>query len=127
MKKYLGISELIGKTITEFIGKEDDCEIIIKTSDGSVYKMEHEPDCCEYVYIEDICGEVDSILNSPVLKAYESTNGDLPPAEGSDQSYTWTFYHISTIKGTITIRWFGSSNGYYSESVEFFQINNGIA
>jgi hypothetical protein len=38
------------------------------------------------------------------------------------ESFTWTFYRLGTIKGDITIRWYGSSDGWYSESVSFKKI-----
>ena len=100
-------------------------EIIFTVDDGTKYAMYHEQDCCEYVYIEDICGDLQDLVNTPILEAREDTNcGDTAPeSDLYSYSYTWTFYNFRTIKGSVTIRWYGSSNGYYSESVSFHKIH----
>lgn len=131
MSFYCDIDVLEGATITQ-IDKGVD-ELRFTLSNGTVYAMRHNQDCCEHVYLEDIEGDFDDLLNTPVLSAYESScsGDDRHPVEDEsnpgplnnyDESYTWTFYRISTIKGTVVLRWYGTSNGYYSESVDFQKV-----
>jgi hypothetical protein len=84
----------------------------------------HEQDCCESVTLHDIAGSLDDLIGVPILKAEESSNSDDPPPdEGYDGgTHTWTFYHLVTVKGYATLRWYGESNGYYSEGVSFREV-----
>lgn len=111
-------SELKGKIITELkVSKEE----IFHCKTGEVYKMYHRQDCCENVQIEDICGgDIEDIMFTPVLIAEVSTNKD--NSKEHYESFTWTFYKLGTIKGYVDIRWYGESNGYYSEEVDFVKI-----
>lgn len=114
-------SSLEGMTITHISGAvPGNSEIYIHTQ-RYVFKMFHYEDCCESVIVNDICGDLNDIIGSSLLLAEESTNSDKIKVEEDyvDESFTWTFYKLSTIKGHVTIRWYGSSNGYYSEDVSF--------
>lgn len=112
-------SELIGKIITK-IDRSDD-ELIFYCDDGTKYRMYHEQVCCESVTIDDICGDLNDLIGSPILHAEESTSENNPEGINPDyqDSFTWTFYKIATLKGWVDLRWYGESNGYYSESVDF--------
>lgn len=121
----MNVKELIGKTMRKVdnIGSR---EIVFVEEDGSIYKLYHEQDCCESVRVEDICGDLNDLVGSPIVMAEEITNdGAEPEGWKPDEymdSYTWTFYKFATIKGYVTIRWLGESNGYYSEHVSFEKV-----
>lgn len=98
--------------------------IYFDTLDNKHYKMYHEQDCCESVYIESIVGDIKDLLNTPILMAEEASNGVAPNHRNQSKTGTWTFYKLATINGYVTIRWFGDSNGYYSESVYFSELKD---
>jgi len=114
------ISSLIGKTISKI--SSDDAVIEGECDDGSRFRMIHEQDCCESVYIESIEGDLQSLVGHQILVA-EERECDMTAMNEYDESYTWTFYVLATIKGHVDIRWYGSSNGYYSERVDFQWLN----
>lgn len=110
-------SVLQGEIITLINSVGDTIEFI--TQSGKKILLFHDQNCCENVYIEEINGDLNDLLNTPILLAEERTSRDRLEIEEvyQEDSFTWTFYTLATIKGYVTIRWFGSSNGYYSEEV----------
>lgn len=117
--------QLKGLTLTDISSTEE--EMVFKADSGQSYRLYHQQDCCENVMIEDICGDLDDLLNEPLTEAEEIIHAQDINPEGVDvpeyqDSFTWTFYKLSTRKGSVTIRWYGESNGYYSESVDFARI-----
>jgi len=124
LDRYLNINILKGQTIIKIDNGDE--EIIFTTKEGNKYRMYHEQNCCEAVSVEDIIGDLDDLLNSPIIMAEEATSDENPEgykAGTYQDSFTWTFYKLATIKGYVTIRWYGESNGYYSESVSFIKTN----
>lgn len=117
----MSVSDLIGKTLVS-VEKSDgnyDDRIVFTTEDGEQYAMYHSQDCCESVRIDDITGDLNDLVGTPILMAEEVSDGEEPKLDYVPESFTWTFYKFATVKGYVTIRWFGESNGYYSESVDF--------
>ncbi len=113
------LTELIGKVLVKITGEKGDDEMVFICADGEKYRLYHDQDCCESVTIEDIAGDLNDLLNSPIIMS-ECVDGQTPQME-SDEG-TWSFYKFATQKGYVTIRWYGISNGYYSESVDFEKI-----
>lgn len=118
-------SELLGKTLVKISGAVGDDRIELQTSDGAFYAMYHLQDCCENVSVEDIAGDLQDLIGEPLLEAEEASSNENPEGvkPGYHDSFTWTFYKLGTRKGRVTIRWYGESTGYYSESVDFACMN----
>lgn len=110
------IDHFIGKIFTNIINENDE-KLIFTTDKGDTYFMCHQQQCCECVDLNDVCGDLNDLLNSPILIASEKTDSGWNESD-VDESYTWTFYELATIKGSVTLRWYGSSNGYYGEEVD---------
>lgn len=124
-------ASLLGQTLS-LASVSEDCKVMsFGTEDGDTFQLYHEQECCEEVYVEDVAGDLADLIGTPILQAeeisYAHREGEKPAKElpyGED-SYSWTFYKLATIKGSVTIRWLGTSNGYYSEAVSFAQVIDG--
>ena len=128
-EEIVKIKELEGQTFTKIIhdkhyhGEE---AIIFFQGDDEVYALYHSyGECCEVVCVEDICGELEGLLDTPIVSAYKTVSDEQPGWEGGEGVQQWTFYNINTIKGSVTIRFNGSSNGHYSVGVDFVRLNKG--
>lgn len=117
---YVAVSELLGKTLLSVKNYTDQIDFIC--DDGAVYVMYHDQDCCESVSIEDVVGDLYDLVGSPLLEAEESSSSTDPAQADWEESWTWTYYKFGTIKGHVNIRWYGSSNGYYSEGVSLVKM-----
>lgn len=113
------IEDLKGVVLKSVVRAEDNSEVTFTAEDGRIWKMLHFDDCCECVLVDDVVGALGDLVGTPILLAEEVSSEDTPAKDEYDESYTWTFYKLATAKGYVTIRWYGSSNGYYSESVDF--------
>lgn len=122
LDRFVEVEELKGKVLKEYIINDNKAQLIFKFEDGTTYLMHHCQDCCESVMIEDIVGDLDNLIGSELVMAEEVSNSDNKPLCDYSESWTWTYYKFATIKGYVTIRWYGESNGYYSESVDISQI-----
>lgn len=119
--QYCNIDQLIGKQITTIEITEEKDHMFFRTYDNETYVMYHIQDCCEGVYIEDIIGDLKDLIMYKIQYAKEDSHS---PEESECESCTYTFYKLGTAKGYVDIRWFGESNGYYSESVQFAKLED---
>ena len=105
--------ELLGLTMASIVVNTVKDEILFTTVEGRKFKQYHCQDCCEDVSVEDVCGDLKELLGLPLVVAEERSSG----GDTNYGDFEWTFYVLATLKGHVTIRWYSSSNGYYSTYV----------
>lgn len=122
MKTPVEMPTLIGRTFTRIVHNEPERSIDFYEGEDDLasFTLYHEQDCCESVHVEDIAGDLSDLECSPILGAEESSRN--ATADECSESGTWTFYKLHTAKGYVTIRFLGESNGYYSESVQLYEV-----
>lgn len=119
-------NELIGKTITKIESvydyysdnRKDGVErgaqqIIFTMDDGTVLIISHDQFGGEDVNVEDIIGDIQCLIGSPLTQA------EVVHEENKENYCAWSFCKFATVKGYVTIRWYGESNGYYSVDVSY--------
>lgn len=113
----LDIAPLLGRTFVKVENLDNRC-IRFVSDDGYTVELKHDQDCCESVYLEDVAGDLSDLAGASIVRAEETTS-EIETQEYGDIS-KWTFYNLSSTKGSVTLRWYGTSNGYYSVSVSVF-------
>lgn len=83
------------------------------------FAIMHKIDCCEDVILEDCNGDLANLVGTPIFSAAEAVSESQPGEV--EESLTWSFYHLRTSKGDVTLRFRGASNGYYSETVQLYE------
>ena len=126
--KIVPFESLKGKTFKNIIINDSRTNISFITEDNEWYTLNHKQECCESVYLEDVDNDINELIGSKILLAELRTNtSDIHKGERDFDTYssrTWSFYTIGNINTTCVIRWFGASNGCYSEEAELKKFVN---
>jgi len=110
---YFVFDDMIGVIFSSVTSTGDG--LTFRKPDGSGFRFYHEQDCCESVYIESVAGDLSDLENSPLLQAEKV--GTEHETDEYNNVKQWTFYKFGSIKGSVTVRFLGTSNGYYSTDV----------
>ena len=110
------MEQLIGKTISGFNLDPDKCWIEFNTSDGEKLHYEAHAECCSYSWIESI-EDLDNLIGETIISVDEK---DIDGRQEEEHEWLQVYnYDLNTCKGSCTIDFRNSSNGYYGGSLEF--------
>jgi hypothetical protein len=88
-------------------------------TDKYKYNLYHAQDCCEYVRLVKVIGDIDNILNEEIIFAEEDGGANDPDwySDNYNDSHTWTKFVLGTKNANVEFWFLGESNGYYGESI----------
>jgi hypothetical protein len=88
-------------------------------TDKYKYNLYHAQDCCEYVRLVKVIGDIDNILNEEIIFAEEDGGANDPDwySDNYNDSHTWTKFVLGTKNANVEFWFLGESNGYYSEHI----------
>lgn len=111
--EQVDMNDMIGATLSYIRVDKDKPSITFVECNGKrVWVMKHKQECCEQVDIAQIDGEFDDLKFTPIVISEKIVN---------DNRYgRATFFKLATIKGYVTIRWFGEFSAY-SEDVDLYR------
>lgn len=115
-------TSLHGCTLTDVIRCQGGLRMY--ANDGRILLIMHEQECCESVDLIDVTGDLSDLIGSPVTVA--EARQSPAPAKGENHyghdyvTATWTFIELATVKGSVTLRFYGTSNGCYSETAVLY-------
>lgn len=142
-QKIPDISELKGLVITGFNFTNDEMALRCEDCRGYTpgthrfpvrgFRFFHNRDCCESVTIVSVEGDLAKVLYAEVLEATQDADnsgvgwrpewGEKPADCYTDESVTRTVFTFHTKDATLRVVWIGTSNGYYSESVDMEELD----
>jgi len=119
---YEDFSKLVGKSFQQVVVDDDSVTFVYAAFTGDIYTICHFDECCEDVYLEDVCGDIEDLIEEEILIS-ELVTKEGDPLDPDHESNTWSFLKIGTRRGVVTFRWYGSSNGCYGESVGIYKLH----
>lgn len=116
------LERMVGRTFRSVThtGDWDGDRLTFVADDKPSVTFGHGQECCEDVHIHEIVGDLSDLEGSPLLQA-ECVVQDGKDEDDGDRAVQWTFYKFATIKGSVTVSWYGESNGWYSVDVDVWE------
>ena len=90
VEQQYDFSRLIGEEIQNIVVDDDSVMMLSKHYSRPVYLIYHMDDCCEDVYLEDICGDLEDLIEEKITMA-ELVTKEGDPLDPDHESNTWSF------------------------------------